>query len=127
MKGLILPQGRENRSCCDCDRTTVETHPDVQSAAARLREAYLAYALLAELTDQHVAAIIKVNSDDGTSAEMGKGRGKGRLVAEGVTPFAPGRISGEHGIRPHLCQSPPGLALASVCLLFYLLFVAAPS
>ena len=26
------------------DRTTVETHPDVQSAAARLREAYLAYA-----------------------------------------------------------------------------------
>jgi membrane fusion protein (multidrug efflux system) len=25
------------------DRTTVETHPDVQSAAARLREAYLAY------------------------------------------------------------------------------------
>ncbi len=26
------------------DRTTVETHPEVQSAAARLREAYLAYA-----------------------------------------------------------------------------------
>jgi membrane fusion protein (multidrug efflux system) len=26
------------------DRTTVETHPDVQNAAARLREAYLAYA-----------------------------------------------------------------------------------
>ena len=26
------------------DRTTVETHPDVQSAAARVREAYLAYA-----------------------------------------------------------------------------------
>jgi membrane fusion protein, multidrug efflux system len=26
------------------DRTTVETHPDVQSAAARMREAYLAYA-----------------------------------------------------------------------------------
>ena len=26
------------------DRTTVETHPDVQGAAARLREAYLAYA-----------------------------------------------------------------------------------
>jgi membrane fusion protein (multidrug efflux system) len=26
------------------DHTTVETHPDVQSAAARLREAYLAYA-----------------------------------------------------------------------------------
>ena len=26
------------------DRTTVETHPDVQSAAARLRETYLAYA-----------------------------------------------------------------------------------
>ena len=26
------------------DRTTVETHPDVQSTAARLREAYLAYA-----------------------------------------------------------------------------------